>query len=100
MRVCFEQSNRVGLTYVCIRLTSQSSDSHTPSMCSVSGGLSQATPTESCRDVFTAGTLDDVLSNGSVSSVAVVMLSALGGTVNMVTPRRTAHDNHTAHVLL
>ena len=100
MRVCFEQSNRVGLTYVCIHLVSQSSDSHMPSMCSVSGGLCQATPTESCRDVFTAGTLDDVLSNISVSSVVVVMLSALGGTVNIVTPGRTANDNHTTHVLL
>ena len=40
----------------------------------------------SCRDVFTAGTSVVVSSNGSVSSIDVVMLFTFGDTVLMVTP--------------
>ena len=45
------------------------------------------TPPPSCRDVFTAGTQVAVSSNGSVSSIEVVMLSTFGDSVLMVTPR-------------
>ena len=49
------------------------------------GGLSQVTPF--CRDIFTAGTSVVVSSNGSMSSIDVVMLSTFGDSVLMVTPR-------------
>ena len=44
------------------------------------------TPTPSCRDVFTTGTSVAVSSNGSVSSIELVMLSTFSDSVVMVTP--------------
>ena len=60
--------------------------SQMPSICSFGGGFSQPTPTESCRDVFLAGTVSVSSPNGSVSFSVVGTSSALGDSVMMVTP--------------
>ena len=62
------------------------------------GGLSQVTPTPSCRDVFTAGTSIVVSSNGSVSSIDVVMLSTFGDAALMVTPGMTTSSVYRQYI--
>ena len=70
----------------------------TLSMFSSLGGLSQMTPTPSCRDIFTAGTSVFVPSNGSMLSIDVVMLSTFGDSVLMMTPGMMTSSLYRQHI--